>query len=152
MNRFHYLLAITFSLTFAANCSLDKQSGSICGNNILEGDEECDVEQFRLGCYEGQPSCEDNCTINTDRCTSFCGDGVISNGEVCDSDNVPVCNSGTVTCSPECDALITDACSDGYCGDGLQNGAETCDAEDGLIACQHHPLLIYKSFTIPSSS
>jgi len=63
---------------------------------------------------------------------TLCGNGVIDDDEICDS-NFQVCTTGdgyqgTEVCFAECDGF--DACmSDDSCGDGDINGPELCDTD-----------------------
>ena len=68
----------------------------ICGNNIVEGNEDCDGTDFgELGCVDfgfnsGNLVCE-NCRINTTNCDNkilqTCGNGVIEVSEECEGNN-----------------------------------------------------------------
>lgn len=59
-----------------------------CGNNTIEGNEECDgtiVDScLDLGYYAGTTTCNSDCTLNVSGCAGTCGDGIIDTGEQCD--------------------------------------------------------------------
>ncbi|MFH1252814.1 MAG: IPT/TIG domain-containing protein [Candidatus Uhrbacteria bacterium] len=95
----------------------------VCGNGLLEGDEECDD-----GNTDSTDSCTEECTLNV------CGDGYKYTGfETCDDGE----NNG-VACTPD----YSDTCaycnvncqyttaSGSYCGDETINDQEYCDAGD----------------------
>ncbi len=113
-------------------------SPSVCGDGIVEGDEECD---------DGNLEDYDDCT---NECRSpVCGDGIIYKGvEECDDGNDNDEDSCTSECKDaecgdgfqylgfeECDDgneinedACTDECSTAMCGDGyVHDGVETCD-------------------------
>ncbi|MEZ4448054.1 MAG: hypothetical protein R3B09_01160 [Nannocystaceae bacterium] len=81
---------------------------SICGNGIVEGDEECDDG----GANADDQACTSSCVA------AECGDGLVWSGhEECD---LGVENDNEGAC--------TKACLKAWCGDGLiQEGVEECD-------------------------
>lgn len=90
-------------------------TGSFCGDGIVDGDEECD---------DGDP-------IDIDECSNackkpVCGDGLVQPGEDCD---FGVDNDDHGPCKLDCHAAI--------CGDGIVRlDIETCDGEDtNLYTC-----------------
>jgi cysteine-rich repeat protein len=123
-----------------------------CGNEILEGGEECDdgnldpcdgcsaacVAEF--GCGDGSScgleECDDGNAASCDGCSpacilETCGDGVLcaSLGEECDDSNPDPCDG--------CSAF----CRDEVCGNGVIDCQEECDDAnpvscDGCSACQ----------------
>lgn len=134
--------------------------GEHCGDNVVNGDEECDNGTGENGngkvtdCAYGEESCK-VCTSEckeTDGNTSYCGDGVTDgdNGEECDKANDPYCSDdckaktgscgdGTKQNNEACDdgnTIDGDYCSadcqtiTGSCGDGTKQINETCDDED----------------------
>ena len=138
--------------------------GSICGNGIVEGNEECDdgnnieedgcfsncrfpvVESFLCGnsiIDEGE-ECDDGNDVSSDECSSnckneYCGDGYVQyNLNPVDIDN------GALYLYEECDDgnnVDEDGCSseckNEYCGDGyVQEGlGENCDPMDVYHGC-----------------
>lgn len=93
--------ALILSFGLLAGCDKDEKK-AVCGNGILEGDEECDGAQFRAGLscegegfYAGILSCSNDCGINTLTCHN-CGDGVLDEGEECDGADL-----GDLTCETE---------------------------------------------------
>lgn len=113
---------------------------SVCGNNVIEGDEVCDLAQLggetceSLGHMGGQLGCLLTCEdYNTLGCF-ICGNDVIDLAEDCEG-SVPkevTCESlgfqaGTISCGSDCLYDLSD-CS--ICGDGIAAGPEQCDGVD----------------------
>ncbi|MCB9755836.1 MAG: hypothetical protein H6713_38385 [Myxococcales bacterium] len=113
----------------------------VCGDGVVEGDEECDL---------GGDNADDG--VCTSGCkNAFCGDGLVGPGEACDDGNdvdddlcsntcaAPGCGDGVVQDPEQCDdgnADDSDACLstcvDASCGDGfVQEGVEGCDDGNG---------------------
>ena len=86
--------------------------GPVCGDGILEGDEECDD-----GNTDNGDGCDENCALEPVEC----GDGLVGGDEECDDGDD---NSDT-----EPDACRTD-CTDPICGDGVIDTNEFCDDGD----------------------
>jgi hypothetical protein len=108
----------------------------------------CDVENDRCLLPEQVSACEGlaeqaECTFNgaAGACKAgaceiyFCGDGIVSNGEDCDGENL---NGGDcidfnyygvdgLACSPSCKYDDTGCKVHDYCGDNVVNGPELCD-------------------------
>jgi len=134
---------------------------AVCGDGVLEGDEECD--DGNTARWDG---CDEDCTLGED-CDngvdddgdgmvdledvdcfdfpepSFCGDGILDEGEECDDGNTEHGDGCAVDCTlcEECDNGVDDD-GDGltdledpecafwpeeYCGDGNLNPGEECD-------------------------
>ena len=112
-------------------------SGSACGDGIVEGEEECDA-----GAENGPGhACTSACLVNV------CGDGERGPGEGCDDGNaidddgctnvcaLPSCGDGILGAGEQCDdgnAVEDDACLGtcvfASCGDGfVREGLEQCD-------------------------
>ncbi|MFO0760918.1 MAG: DUF4215 domain-containing protein [Byssovorax sp.] len=91
-----------------------------CGNNVVEGSEECDGN--------GGAPCDAGCQR-----VPVCGDGFTDAPETCDDANM-VAGDGCTACAVNAGFLCTgkpSACV-AVCGDGLKIGAEQCD--DGNTA------------------
>ena len=89
----------------------DPGNGAVCGNNIVEGGEECDPPvDFR---------CSSACRTIT---PPNCGDGNVNPGE---SEECDAGSGGDPVETADCDA----DCTDRVCGDGLinQTAGEQCD-------------------------
>ncbi len=106
-----------------------------CGNEVVEGDEECDdgaesvncdADCTLAACGDGYlnmaagEACDDGNDVDDDGCNNMCladscGDGVVDEGEACDDGN------GDQT--DECAACQVASCGDGY----TQAGVEACD-------------------------
>ncbi len=124
----------------AGSCTLvdpgHNQNTPECGNGIVEAGEACDFDLYdELSDGDG---CDLNCqiedgwtcSIETGICTEIelpgCGNGIVENGEDCDS-LMPVEYSDKKGVVKECTSTCRTA---PYCGDGVVNGPETCD--DGV--------------------
>ncbi|MCA9650965.1 MAG: hypothetical protein KC501_13700 [Myxococcales bacterium] len=120
--------------------SADEGPVSVCGNNVIEGDEVCDLAQLAgqtcvsQGYQGGQLGCNLTCdAYNTLGCF-VCGNGVVDIVEDCES-VVPdgtTCGTlgfegGDLACGVDCHWDTSD-CS--ICGDGIQQGDELCDGLD----------------------
>ncbi len=79
---------------------------SVCGDGLLDLDEECDNGEFN----GPGASCLDNCTANT------CGDGDKGPEEICDLGDE---NNDNGACKTDCTL--------NYCGDGFVGPNEGCD-------------------------
>lgn len=140
------------------NCTIDASGCSqpeTCGNNKVDGDEDCDGTDFLLdektckgwsSVYEsGNVSCNKDCTINFSACTAakvaVCGDAKIDDGEECDRDALSAdygswdCSiygseyTGTMTCDSTC-KLNVSACTlkeVKTCGNNSLDDDEECD-------------------------
>ncbi|MFO0762716.1 MAG: DUF4215 domain-containing protein [Byssovorax sp.] len=97
--------AYTIRFTFVASC----------GNNVVEGSEECDGN--------GGPPCDATCQR-----IPVCGDGFTDAPETCDDANMvngDGCNSCVINPGYQCVGAPS-VCLP-ICGDGMQLGAEQCD-------------------------
>lgn len=139
------MLCLAVLLNVGASCiALDGvlfSSDNLCGDGIVQGDEECDDANLEDndGCIECR--------------AAFCGDGFLFDEvEQCDPGIDPSCHSSCVLCgngvveeSEDCDdANVADdddcvaGCVSARCGDGhVRAGVETCDDEndDDTDAC-----------------
>lgn len=101
-----------------ANCSLEAVDGEYCGDNIVNGAEQCD----------GGTGCESDCTLS-----AVCGDGVAEDAETCDDGNVVTesCAYGEESCEVCDETCALVSVTGAYCGDAVINGDEECDGGDG---------------------
>jgi hypothetical protein len=112
----------------------------VCGNNIIEGEEVCDLAQVNgetcesLGYQGGQLGCLLTCEGYNLLGCFICGNEVIDLAEDCEGEvpNDVTCQSlgfqdGFITCGDDCLYDISE-CS--ICGDGIQSGYEQCDGID----------------------
>lgn len=113
----------------------------VCGNNIIEGNEMCDLNQLNgetctsLGHEGGVLGCNLTCTEYNILGCYICGNDHLDLAEDCEGEEVPeeiTCQSlgfeaGTVACGSDC-LWDTSDCS--ICGDGIQAGPENCDGAD----------------------
>ncbi len=90
-------------------CECGTAGPAMCGNGVVENDEECD---------EGDANSDDGACTST--CAiAYCGDGLVHEGvELCDDG---INDNSYEGCASNCDALGP------YCGDGMANGTEPCD-------------------------
>jgi cysteine-rich repeat protein len=153
--------APTTTATTTATTSTGTDSGvgtgnpdPVCGNSIVEGDEQCDdgnaddtdacTGKCQLAaCGDGfvQPgeACDDGNLEDGDACSpvcvaAACGDGVVQAGEACDDGN----DIDTDTCTATCTAA---ACGDGFvqpgeaCDDGNPDNGDACTDACALASC-----------------
>ncbi|MFA6410735.1 MAG: hypothetical protein WCW26_04145, partial [Candidatus Buchananbacteria bacterium] len=75
-------------------CNLDctGQTPSVCGNQVKEGEEQCDDGNVVSG-----DGCSETCTTEI---VASCGDGILQEGEQCD-DGI----EGSQTCTPNCEII-----------------------------------------------
>lgn len=113
---------------------------TVCGDNVIEGDEVCDLNQLggetclSLGYEGGILGCNLNCDDYNILGCYVCGNGVVDIPEDCE-EVVPegvTCESmgfegGELLCGADCLWDMTD-CS--ICGDGVRQGPESCDGMD----------------------
>jgi hypothetical protein len=119
----------------------------VCGNNIIEDEEVCDLAQVNgetcesMGYEGGQLGCLLTCEDYNLLGCFICGNEVIDIAEDCEGE-VPhdvTCRSmgfqdGFISCGDDCLYDISE-CS--ICGDGIQSGFEQCDGIDfGGETCQ----------------
>lgn len=121
-----------------------------CGDNVMEGTEECDGSDFGstppdctdYGFDGGSLSCSGSCTIETAGCYYNCGNGSIDSGEDCDGSNLnnTSCtdlgfSSGTLSCDANCE-FVTTQCVSPTCGDGTVDSGEDCDGDNNGETCE----------------
>lgn len=104
---------------------------ALCGDGVLDSDEQCDTTDFGFttcekldeGYIGGELTCNSDCTLNTVSCysnidsnipsiiepTDYCGDGIIQQNEQCDKTNLGEKNceslgyaSGELNCNSRC--------------------------------------------------
>ncbi|MBU1241553.1 hypothetical protein KKF84_09215 [Myxococcota bacterium] len=141
-----HLVSVMAILLSLSSCSPEGKS-STCGNNIIEGSEECDSLEFgsntclARGYYGGQMVCTSTCTLDESGCQAFgsCGDGVFQDeyeeceggdvfGATCESLGYP---SGNISCREDCRLDISQCEGAENCGDSLiQSDYEECEFYD----------------------
>lgn len=143
-------------------CAEDCGECAVCGNGLIEGDEECDATDLGgqtcadAGFSGGDLACTEECLLDTTSCfNTECGNGICEDGE--DSTNCPddcaeSCGDGM------CEALEGETCGncpndctcgESYCQDFLtcvyectdMACAESCH-EDGCLEAQDNSVLI----------
>jgi hypothetical protein len=117
----------------------DACEGPVCGNGVVDADEQCDGSDFSgdsctaRGFDGGSLTCTALCTIDDATC-ELCGNGIREGSEECDGTDVGVagcddlgCLSGAVGCTTAC-ALDYAGCSScPVCdGDGVCEQDEIC--------------------------
>ncbi|MFO7735763.1 MAG: hypothetical protein R6W70_06055 [bacterium] len=133
----------------------EMDTDTFCGDGVVEGDEVCEKEDTK-DCVEidaelyesGKAECLDDCsgwnTLNCVEVPHECGNGIVENPEVCDSDSV-LCTEidgekyieGTASCLDDCSGYDMSECIeavDQKCGNGVVEGTEVCEQDD-LILC-----------------
>ncbi|MDH5717919.1 MAG: DUF4215 domain-containing protein [Spirochaetia bacterium] len=133
INVFFITILISFINTSCTANSFENNTvpdNSICGNNTIEGSEQCD--DGNLESYDG---CSKTC-IN-----EICGDGIVHLEEECDDGNTTSSDGCSSTCilEPGCGNRVVEAteeCDDGniVSGDGCTS---TCLFEAGSSALQN---------------
>jgi hypothetical protein len=123
--------------------SSSSDTASECGNNIVEGGENCDGVDLAdqtcadFGWSDGTLLCGAECNLNTDACFS-CGDNSKDPMETCDGTDFGglSCTSegfggGALACAADCLSIDTSGCTAlPSCGDGTLNGGEQCEGAD----------------------
>jgi cysteine-rich repeat protein len=101
----------------------------VCGNGIVEGNEECDNAERNSD--PAPNACRTNCVLPS------CGDGVADNGEECDDGRscYGKCNSNKIP------NYCREDCRRAHCGDGVVDAGEECDdqnsdPDDGCNNCR----------------
>lgn len=113
-----------------------------CGNDRLEGSEECDGVNLAgytceiLGFQAGTLGCTALCQFDTTGCSIplDCGNGVIDSGEECDTANLGGENclsqgyaGGTLSCGETCQFNTSMCQTFEGCGNGVVDPGESCD-------------------------
>ncbi|MEC9465796.1 MAG: LNR domain-containing protein [Myxococcota bacterium] len=122
-----------------SSCTTDTTSPAVCGDGIIEADEQCDGSNLgdsscsSLGYSGGILTCNGSCRFDTSGCTedpgcdcpaSFIGDGF------CDSDcNTAECNFDGGDCDEPADCAV--GCTSTMLGDG------TCDDACNVVSCSY---------------
>jgi hypothetical protein len=140
-------LVLSFGL-FAGCGDDDGGEGAVCGNDVIEGSEECDgtdlggndCTTIGQGFTGGELACTDYCMFDTSGCTTDteCGNGVIDPGEECDgtdlggNDCTDVGNftGGTLGCTDTCTYDTSQCEVSEDCGNGVIDAGEECDGTD----------------------
>ncbi len=132
--------------TTTTGASTTSESGttgeiSVCGNNMIEGAEFCDLNQLggetcaSLGYEGGILGCNLTCDDYNILGCYVCGNGTIDLIEDCEGGVVPeeiTCESmgfegGQILCGGDC---LWDTADCSICGDGTRQGPESCDGMD----------------------
>jgi len=141
----------------AADCTFDTSgcSNGICGNNTIEGSEQCDGPNLNnmtcelLNWGTGNLTCTNNCTFDPNSCSGgTCGNGTINyaEGEDCDGANLDgtscqdwgFSTGGNLACNSTC-RMDFSACT--YMGSHPQpeliaaGGAHSCGASSTGVFC-----------------
>jgi len=113
-------------------------AGQVCGNGVVEGDEECDDG----GTVDGDNNCDHRCLIEN----GPCGNGVLDPGEECDDGN----RLNGDDCDLDCKVEFAYNDSD-YCGDGaVNNGATGNQLASGFPADLESALSVKFSSVAPN--
>jgi len=133
----------------ATTCDFDTSAciQPVCGNNVLEGFEQCDTDPTEpcqaFGFAGGTVTCDpEDCFNDTNACFDTCGDGNIGPTERCETDadifnsceNLGLVGGPLVTCNG-CQE-DTSACDEPVCGNGVIEGFdEECDTDQFPFTC-----------------
>jgi cysteine-rich repeat protein len=152
-------VSATIATTVDSASCLGPVVTAVCGDGVVEGNEECD---------DGGTAAGDGCAPNCQR-EPLCGDGFVDDPEECDDGGTAagdgcaadcqreqLCGDGFVDDPEECDdggTAAGDGCAadctvEPRCGDGTVDAGEECDdgndeSEDGCsAACHAEPCLV----------
>jgi len=114
---------------------------SVCGDDVVEGLEECDgrnLDGFAcgdLGFTGGTLTCGRDCLFEISECfNSACGNDIVEGDEPCDGEDLGVgdClgegfDGGAIACAADC-TYDTSGCLTFVCGNNILEGPETCDS------------------------
>ncbi|MBU1382334.1 SBBP repeat-containing protein, partial [Myxococcota bacterium] len=134
---------------FFVSCA-DSTSSDYCGNNLRDGTEDCDGNDFgsvsceSLGLGGGTLYCNEDCTVNTAGCfNSTCGNGTADGPEECDEEDFggQSCQSrgytgGTLTCTTSCTIDESSCRQYDVCGDGFIGTTEECESDTTPLSCE----------------
>ncbi len=132
-----------------AYCSSDCASFDLdeckwCGDGLVTNGENCDPALSPINCntiphdpayYNTEDApCRTDCAGYDTSVCRWCGDGIVSNGELCDSSqdcsfvpHAPPYYSGDLAgCNSTCTTIDNSQCK--WCGDALITNGETCDS------------------------
>ena len=114
-----------------------------CGNDIIEGSEDCDGKDLGgADCesegYDGGELACAGCEFDAGGCFMVtCGDDVVEGKEVCDGEELgdATCvtlgfDGGELACDDGCAVFDTSNCLDFECGNDVADPGETCDGPD----------------------
>ena len=139
-----------------SSCQIDSSAcvaAPICGDGVINGDDECEGEDFggkTCETYKGEGATGDlicnSCVIDASNCAaaSTCGDGEVNGDDECDGEDF-----GGKTCETykgegatgalACNSCVIDASgcvAAPICGDGEINGTDECDGDNiGSAVC-----------------
>ncbi len=100
----------------SASTSSSTSEGEVCGNGMIDRDEQCDADDLSdedcisQGFDLGRLTCAEDCTFDTSMCAmAVCGNGVAEGEEPCDGEDLGVrsCEAmgfdgGALECTPRC--------------------------------------------------
>ncbi|MBU1240268.1 SBBP repeat-containing protein [Myxococcota bacterium] len=115
MAKYHIFLLVLLCLTLTACPFFDSESK--CGDEVIQGNEECDGNNFgvltcnTIGFPSGSLACTNSCRLDTSGCQNLpgCGNGITEGEEACDGQdlNGASCQDvgigdGQVSCTNSC--------------------------------------------------
>ena len=124
----------------SASCTTQTLDGPSCGDQIVNGEEQCDgsspITCETTNGYQGTQSCDTSCSWDTCRTTESCGDGIVNGEEQCDGTSGVT--PGQNFCSATCNLIPTysgpNSCSNGKIkGDLVATGTISSTSPTGIV-------------------
>ncbi|MBL7685467.1 MAG: hypothetical protein JNK65_05470 [Deltaproteobacteria bacterium] len=144
-------------------CSSDCKAISVCGNGVLEGDEDCDGDKFAQANLPDNKTCNSACIVQTPFPPpgAVCGNGVTEKekGELCDYSSPDFkASDATSYCTHDCKNLISKqsikTTISSFCqkelGDSVCNDAANM-CKETVLSCVDNKINIEKSSDVQQS-
>ena len=121
------LIVDSFSANSSSQASqTNSTTSAACGNNIREGNEECDG--LNIGICGSTQICSTSCTCRNSGASSVCGNNVKEGAEQCDGSDRSSCTSAQI-CNANCACQTVQQTA--VCGNSVKEGSEECDGTSG---------------------
>ena len=121
----------------------DAIASPLCGNGIVEGDEECDGGPAECPYNEKCQVCTDQCTLVAGN-VPYCGDGILqTEHEQCEVGNIKDCTAinaelyagGVAACKEDCSGHLETACIVAGWSVITVGGLHSCGVWSGVLYC-----------------